>query len=842
MLFLYFAGHGLYEAGTTFLCPSGANPQDLNATAISGDEIATVLSKVKPRGLLVVLDCCEGAGFVENAPLLFRQLGDSDFRIVIASSRVGQSSWELPSGGGTLFTRHLTEVLNGTVRIGEVGGIITFSELFEYLALQISEELRSRHDDLPPQDPIFAGTYPLNPVLFVHKGLTLSQVSVRVARYSKAYIQRLFWRVFLSICAIAFLTYGSLLNFWQHSEYIDQAGGGNIEILRGHPSLKWFRTPRPLWVFNFGPEAIQPSSPLKLGQAITVSLGASAVPILSEQLTAEFRARLLFWDGRNAEARSELKTVVRHEDAREVIKAPGRESQVVNLFAQVPTQGDEITFEGLRLGSIRKDIKVAAIQGLIHLDPNEAARDLDFFGDQDVSYFPTLLRDFEKPCAPNLASHLSMYLNAPKFSDQQALILDTALRLGCRLDEASLVRVIEHSTVWGVGDISYFASAQHLESFDKLLLDDLSQHRREPGVASRLLLALSYTEPSPCPAPLQAFLKSPDTDVRQGAALVLLRSCGDKFAPTILAMPHDVNAFVVLAKHHLIRPDHVAKVWLSPLNTLHDWQHDKVFHAIQYLDRNTLDDDTITDLIIESNDMAVKANGVALLRDRGAPSESAEGLFAAGGVEVQEEAYRWYLSQHRQEGFQLLFHRLDNAASTFVIRLISTLTLTDAELEQLRSLEDAHSIAKLRAVAILTMKSDQRDVVGFLRSPDYETRETAYDYIGYRSDIPAIQKNLNTATQEYPDPAGILVNQQSLAHQELVSELNGLSPELTQRRLRLHARTHTRAFDRGLVCWIAERLQGLWTPDESLDTPKERIISQRFTVSDSELKKLTQPH
>ena len=71
-LFLYFAGHGLNRSGETFLCPSEVDPTNLASTAISGADVEMLLSTIQARALLVVVDCCEGAGFVENAPRLFR--------------------------------------------------------------------------------------------------------------------------------------------------------------------------------------------------------------------------------------------------------------------------------------------------------------------------------------------------------------------------------------------------------------------------------------------------------------------------------------------------------------------------------------------------------------------------------------------------------------------------------------------------------------------------------------------------------------------------------------------------------------------------------------------------
>ena len=839
LLFLYFAGHGIKQSGETFLCPSEADPKNLFDTAISGADLETLLSSVQPRALLVVVDCCEGAGFVENAPRLFRQLGDSDFRILISSSRVGQSSWELPDGGGTLFARHFRDALNGTVSVGEAPGIITFSGLFKYLALQIAHDLRTKYDNLPRQEPIFTGTYHLDPVVFVHKGLTFAQVSVRVAWYPKDYITKVVLRAFWTVCFSLLFIIGCALNYWEHSEFVEQNGEGNIEIMKGHPWLKRLRAPQPLWVFNFGSEAVRPESQLRRGTALIAPLDRPVLPLLGKELIPEFRAKLFLWNGEMKDARSEIRTIItKEEGGREVIKSPGRESQAVDLFAEVATAEDELDFQRLLIGSIRKDVKVAAVKGRIRLDPDTGAPHLNFDYDPDTSFFPSLLQEFARPCHPKLAMWLSMLLNASKYASQQETILDNALRLGCRLDTPVLVKAIEHASVWLIQDVAYYISTEHLDGFGPILISELALHRHEPQITARLLLALSYIDPTTCHASVQNFLRDPNTDVRQAAALVLLGGCKDRFTKPVLAMPRDLNLLLVLVKHHLIGAEGIEQALRNPLNTLQEWKIEKLFHAIQYVNSADLDE-TVKDLIIESGKMSIKADGVSLLRKRGAPSDPAQGLFSAGGTEVQEEAYRWYLAQHRQEGFHLLLALLQDPSRTFVTCMVATLTLSDVELSQVRLLLSSHSIAKRRAVAILTMKASPREVQTLLQHEDQEIRETAYEYVGYREDMRTIIANLNSSTRTFPDSGTALVRKQQTAREGLLAELQMANPERVQWRLRMYLRTHTSPMDRGVGCSLMQRLEGLWSPDESLDTPKELIITEKFNLSNGQFKKMS---
>ena len=118
-------------------------------------------------------------------------------------------------------------------------------------------------------------------------------------------------------------------------------------------------------------------------------------------------------------------------------------------------------------------------------------------------------------------------------------------------------------------------------------------------------------------------------------------------------------------------------------------------------------------------------------------------------IEIPKEFFT-LLSQHRKEAFDTLFHKLDDAACTYAVSIFASLTLSDDEIEHLRSLQTSHSIAKRRAIAILTMKASETEVLTFLQSPDNEIRNAAYDYLGYRSDLAQLRKDLRASPPSTP--------------------------------------------------------------------------------------------
>ncbi len=117
---VYFSGHGI-ETPNYFLMPFNYNKEDLENTAISGDEFTQRLRAIQAKKLLVLLDCCHAGGQAEAKslqgiksplPLSFStELGQSSGRVVIASSRKDEVSWT--GKPYSVFTAALLEALAG---------------------------------------------------------------------------------------------------------------------------------------------------------------------------------------------------------------------------------------------------------------------------------------------------------------------------------------------------------------------------------------------------------------------------------------------------------------------------------------------------------------------------------------------------------------------------------------------------------------------------------------------------------------------------------------------------------------------------------------------------------
>jgi hypothetical protein len=159
---IYFSGHGgrieRRNKSRTYLCPWDFDPGDSNETGISGEEFSDLLSSIKARKLLIILDTCHAAGSavlraadggewkegIEKEYL--ETLAQGSGRVVIASSKADQYSANHPSENHGLFTWHLLQGLRGAASV-RGDGRVNVLDLFYYVSQQVK-------NDRPEQEPV----------------------------------------------------------------------------------------------------------------------------------------------------------------------------------------------------------------------------------------------------------------------------------------------------------------------------------------------------------------------------------------------------------------------------------------------------------------------------------------------------------------------------------------------------------------------------------------------------------------------------------------------------------------------------------------------------------------
>ncbi|PYP83337.1 MAG: hypothetical protein DMF61_23380 [Blastocatellia bacterium AA13] len=161
-VFIYFSGHGgrvkRARGVRTYLCPFDCDPDHLADTGISGEGFSNALSAIKARKLLVILDTCHAAGSATLREIggetwhpgidksYLETLAAGSGRVVIASSKADQPSYNHPTANHGLFTWHLLEGLRGKASI-RGDGRVNVLDLFYH----ISEEVRGAQ---PGQEPV----------------------------------------------------------------------------------------------------------------------------------------------------------------------------------------------------------------------------------------------------------------------------------------------------------------------------------------------------------------------------------------------------------------------------------------------------------------------------------------------------------------------------------------------------------------------------------------------------------------------------------------------------------------------------------------------------------------
>ena len=167
---LYFAGHGIRRLGGfepgEYLCPIDTDGLNLRATAIHADDLSTALRALPARQVVVLLDACYSGGM--SAPpksweptafglseQAYSRLASGSGRVVIASSKSDELSWELAALKRGLFTHYLIEGLRGGA--ADSDGAVRILDLYTYLSSHVPQHER--------QHPVIKGELDSNFVI-----------------------------------------------------------------------------------------------------------------------------------------------------------------------------------------------------------------------------------------------------------------------------------------------------------------------------------------------------------------------------------------------------------------------------------------------------------------------------------------------------------------------------------------------------------------------------------------------------------------------------------------------------------------------------------------------------
>lgn len=154
---IFFSGHGLRRLGGfypgEYLCPVDVNLNSLEETCISSKEFTSALNSINADRLAIFLDSCHSggvgdmkgygsnlkSGLSEDA---YKFIAEGNFqskqgRVIIASCKSNEVSWELPEMNNGLFTNYLLEgICGGAARLD---GKVPIMRLFEYISDRVPQ-------------------------------------------------------------------------------------------------------------------------------------------------------------------------------------------------------------------------------------------------------------------------------------------------------------------------------------------------------------------------------------------------------------------------------------------------------------------------------------------------------------------------------------------------------------------------------------------------------------------------------------------------------------------------------------------------------------------------------
>ncbi len=160
---LYFSGHGgrgretAEERYRHYLMPVDARNQtmaELEATAISGGELAARLAAISAPRLTVILDCCRAAAILEEVRLPPRPPGGAAGpvaggrgRVVLSSSGGDEYSYvPRPGARNSVFTEALLRGLRGAVQ--RRAGALRVCDLYRFVRREVTAQSPLQHPAL----------------------------------------------------------------------------------------------------------------------------------------------------------------------------------------------------------------------------------------------------------------------------------------------------------------------------------------------------------------------------------------------------------------------------------------------------------------------------------------------------------------------------------------------------------------------------------------------------------------------------------------------------------------------------------------------------------------------
>lgn len=797
-LIFYFAGHGVDENEDFFLCTADASRDCLCDTAVSGADLERALADLVCRGILVVLDCCQAAGFAERAPRMFRQLERGDFRILLSSARANQRSWEAEGQVGTLFSKHLVAILQGREPVGAGNGAIWFTDLLEALERRVAEDMETVARGHPPQEMVFVGAYTRDPLIAVHRGLSLGQIRLQLARYSPAYVRRTVRRTLVALSGAAFFALTVAYGYLERSQYAAEENG-RIAILRGHPDLNLPGYPQRLWVLPYGRERLDlpADRPLRL----VGGLGQEVMPAVLSLMRPELRALALVDAGDLAGARAVVLDLVGRGDSD---AKPEQQLHARLLLEAVATPDDRSLLEAMLLED-RSEVRLAAVRALLRIDPvagTDAALELAAAGRIDHG---DVLRRIEGPCRPGLDRYFDEVLRRRRGSaPANRLVLDAAWRVGCSLAAETLLLAVRRAMLFETWElVEYARHSGAAAALGDAVLRALAADGRDSVLdRTNLLIALSELGVGSCPPGIDAALRERQAVARAAAIRVYGALCG---AAARVSWSEARSAVVVTA----IGED---RATVSAEFSLLDGQQQMgaayFLGALHAGERSALAGPALAVLNKGAPGLDARAQEILVLALIAARADGPlpERLLDTNTIDLRRAAVGYERRRDRAGTIERLLRRI-GGQDEFHVEPLGRIALDDDALARLRAMLGGSAAERRQAACVLAMQDAPAKVADLVANPDAEVRGAAIDCAPFNTEAQAIVTAAPARVGAFPVDGHARLREQVSRKAALEARLAGM-PKY-QQLMTIHLTDTTPGgfglWGRGMRHWLAER-------------------------------------
>lgn len=694
--------------------------------------------------MFAVLDCCGGADLIERAPAFFRRSEGAEFRIFLSASGVGQSSWELPEGRGSLFTRPLIEVLAGRHMLARRGEVY-FNDLADHLHTEVQTQAERLFGSRDYQEPNFTGSFGKDSLLFLQKNESFANARVRTQRITRGDLRRRLASAVGGVAALVGLAAGGYWAFLENQQHL-KVERNQLVLAHGHPTLSGFGLPRTEWVFPLGPEALVEDGPLSEREAFAFARNRSPEAALMQALRQVHAAEVLTWRGDTAAARQ----IMREYPASFLSDPNGRDL----LLGLVEPSDKDWLVESVQDGP--PEWLSAVVEALARFDQPTAVGLLEGLPN---SRYLELLSAWKAPCTPALQAWVESYLKAPSARLMIPAVADMLMRTGCRAPVESFLLVDDRHIESAIHALRA-TNREALSELHKLVVAEIAGDLQSDGfdvfdpalpakhrmLAVRSAIFARHIDDLPCfdrwydRFRLDVF-DPLDTAGRLNALVAFARNCDH------VALQVEVEARL---KASLRRGDGAWETaFIAPLSPGPGRHLVDVLEALRHAGASGLKE-TFIALLEETRDPEFLAYLAERLRLPGADGSGALDHRVPGASELERELLRWLAETDASAAAQELSHRLLETHDTGLAETLAFLDLSEGERRLL--LDAAAELERDVKLRVLAIAGEPADVAALFAAPDPHVREMAATFAPLNrrwSEIHPLAKRIVTL----PDPS-----------------------------------------------------------------------------------------